>query len=393
MSFKWPLAVSPFTFADKAAISWWLLTKDRYTMGEKVEEFESLLSEFSGMHALMVANGSVANQLVFELWKIKNPGVKPVVIVPAVTWVSSISPALMAGMDIEFCDINVTDLSLDHDMAENILRRLSRAGRRVILWPTALIGFCPDMARLQDMATRYGADLFLDSCENTFGRVYARTGSTSILASAAMTTTSCYMSHQITSIEGGFVFFRDKQDHDLGRMFRNHGLSRSLAADHPVRVKTEADNPAVDPQFLFALCGTNMRPTDVHAAFGIRDFKRAPRDISHRTDIYRRFHGRLDRSQYFLPPLQENQCGFCFCIFRRDDRIKDVKAKLVAGGLEVRPIIGGHLGYQPPFRSHVADPALFHNAEWVHRHGAYVGLHSGVSTGDVDHLIDILHNI
>jgi len=244
-SFSWPLAVSSFTLADRLAVAWWMVRQDRYTMGKRVEELEAWFSRYSEMHALMVANGSLANTLVFELWKVKHPGARPLVIVPAVTWISSVTPALMAGMDIEFCDVNTTDFAFDYERLEAQVRAARARGvEHVIIWPTALIGFAPDMGRLQGIADRYNAFLYLDSCENTFSRVPHHqslfrhldgtpTSTQSILASAEMTTTSTYLSHQITSVEGGFVFFRHKEDYELGRMFRNHGMARSLAAGHP----------------------------------------------------------------------------------------------------------------------------------------------------------------
>ena len=82
----WPLAIMPFTLRDKLAISWWLLSQDRYTMGERVTELEGKLSKLSGMHTLCLSSGSAANQLVFELWKMKHMGkADAIVIAPAVS--------------------------------------------------------------------------------------------------------------------------------------------------------------------------------------------------------------------------------------------------------------------------------------------------------------------
>ncbi len=396
-SFRWPLAVSTFTLADKLRISTWLCSQDRYTMGAKVAELEARFSEFSGMHALMVANGSVANQLVFELWKVKNPGVKPVVICPAVTWISSISPALMAGMDVRFVDVNLDDFAFDYARLDQAVAGEVARGRRVIIWPTALIGFAPDMARIHQIAEDYGAEVFLDSCENTFSQfthidqlIWKR--KQSILASAAMTTTSLYTSHQVCSLEGGFVFFRDRADYDLGRLFRNHGLTRSLEPDHPLRVRIQKDHPDVDPQFLFALAGTNLRPTDVHAMFGLADFKRIDESIAHRNEVYRAFHAGLDDTLYYLPPLSDTHVGFCLPIFARDaSLLPAIKRGLTAAGIEVRPIIGGNLLHQPALKGH-GRPQDFPNAEWIHLHGCYAGLHKGVTVEMVDELTAALND-
>ena len=382
----WPLAVSSFTLWDKLKIAKWLLTEDRYTMGKKVEEFEKKFSEFSGMHALGVSSGSTANQLIFELWKLKNENMNPLVIVPAVTWISSISPITMAGLEIKFCDINLNDFSFNYDMLEKII--LENKDRKIIIWPTALIGFSPDMKLLNDIAKRYNADLFLDSCENTFSQIDGK----SILASCDMTTTSCYFSHQVTAIEFGFVFFKDINDYDIAKMFRNHGMSRSLPKGHFLRTLTEKYNPEVDPNFLFALNGTNLRPTDVHAMFGLMDFERVEKTREHRKKIYEYFHYSINKYKYYLPPKSDTHVGFCLPIFSNSGNVKEIKQELAKVGIETRPIIGGNLLYQPPFQKY-GHPKDFPNAEWVHRHGLYVGLHQDVEFTCVDRLIAVLNKV
>lgn len=397
--FDWPLAVDSFTFADKARIALWLLRGTRYTMGEKVAEFEAEMSKLaSGRYALGVANGSAANQLVFELWKNKlraDELKNALVIVPAVTWISSITPATMAGLKIAFCDINVTDFAFDYDALEKMLKK--RAGKPTVIWPTALIGFCPDMPRLQRMALRYGAELFLDSCENTLSYLAPEQ---SILASADVTTTSCYFSHQITAVEFGFVFFKHESDYALGKMLRNHGLTRSLPTNHLVRRAIELDNPKVDPAFLFALNGTNLRPTDVHAMFGLQDIKRVDRYRVNRCARYTQFREGLN-GNYYLPPPSESHVGFCLPIFLKGRNgcnpvmggIEMIKRELREAGIEVRPIIGGCLpGIQPPFKQY--GPATkYPNALWVHEQGAYVGLHDQVTEEMVDGLVDLLNGL
>lgn len=389
----WPLATSPFTLWDKLKISWWIISQDRYTMGEKVAELEEKFSRLSGAHALMVSNGSVANHLVFELWKYKNPGVKPVVIVPAVTWSSSVTPAMMAGMDVAFCDINRVDFSFDIECLKRVLQEQSDAGRHVIVWPTALIGWSPNMQLLRHLASQYSADLFLDACENTLANVYDDSSMTrSILSSAEMVTTSTFLSHFVCSVEGGFVFFKNRSDYELGKMFRNHGMSRSFAPEHPLRKRLEAENPTIDPQFLFAIPGTNWRASDVHAAFGLADFERIDAMKRHRLDIYSRFKNTLDAQKYYLPPKSAFHVPFCLPIFRNDCKLSLVKEELKKNGIESRPIIGSNLLLQPAFR-HLGKPENFPTAQWIHTHGCYVGLHHKVTEEMVDKLTDTLNTL
>jgi CDP-6-deoxy-D-xylo-4-hexulose-3-dehydrase len=417
--FKWPLSVSTFTLRDKLSIGKWILSQDRYTMGDKVAELEAKFSKLSGMHALCLSSGSAANQMVFELWKLKNPGEKAIVICPAVTWISSVSPAIMAGFDVRFCDVNLTDFSFDYEKLTTMLRTLyyrgGKGGRRprVIIWPTALIGFAPDMVRLTALAAKYGAELFMDSCENTLSRVEDPTAKgsedVSILASCDITTTSCYFSHQVVMVEGGFIFLKSREDYELAKMFRNHGLIRSLGPHNPTAYKYAEMDWSIDPQFCFAVPGTNMRATDVHAMFGLRDFERIEKSQAHRDSIYAYYHKRMMstkcvilslpegdnwyiQDKYYMPPYQASHSGFCLPIFTKGDNLAAIKTKLTNRGIECRPLIGSNLLRQPALRGY-GKPEDFPNAEWIHKHGCYVGLHSGVTPSMVEDLIDILISV
>ncbi|MEK6883865.1 MAG: DegT/DnrJ/EryC1/StrS family aminotransferase, partial [Nanoarchaeota archaeon] len=285
--YRWPLATDPFTLWDRLKICWFLLDKrNMLTMGPKVAEFEEKMSKFSGSYALAVSSGSAANFLIFELWKQKHPDKfdNALVICPAVSWVSSITPALHCGYNIQFCDINLNDFCFDYTKLEQILE--DNKNKHLIIWPTALIGNVPDFIRLRELAKKYRAELFCDCAENTFSNFDGK----SILNATSLSTTSCYWSHEIVSVEFGFVFFKDYDDYIQGKLLRNHGLIRSLEPNNKLRVKIEKQNPTIDREFLFAVKGTNLRSTDIHAVWGLCDFKRIDKYKKHRKDIYKYYY-------------------------------------------------------------------------------------------------------
>ena len=386
--YTWPLSTSTFDLWDKLKIAKWILTTPKFTMGEQVEKFEKKMSELSGMHALAVSSGSTANQLVFELLKHKNPDTKFLVVVPSVTWSSSITPCLMAGMDIEFCDVNIVDFCFDYGKLKEICER--NKNRRIVIWPTALIGFYPDFDKLRQIAREYNAELYLDACENTL----SRKNNESILSEVDISTTSMYWSHQISSPEFGFVFFRSHSDYLLGKMFRNHGMTRSLPVDNPQRLELEKKYSHIDPQFLFALPGTNFRNTDVHATFGLIDFDKHLDANLYKMELLATYCENIDTSKYYNPiAFADNISGFCLPIFAIDaGLISKIKAKLADLKIEYRPIIGGCLLNQPIFEKY-GKCVDFPNANWIHNHGIYVGLHKDVSHAMLIELIDELNSL
>jgi dTDP-4-amino-4,6-dideoxygalactose transaminase len=142
------------------------------------------------------------------------------------------------------------------------------------------------------------------------------------------------------------------------------------------------------------MAGTNLRPTDVHAMFGLQDFKRLERYRQHRRDLQHAWREGLN-GQYYLPPPPEHHAAFCLPILSDQVPMKTVKRELNERGIQTRPIIGGHLGYQPAFKAFFEQPIAdkYPNAEWIHRHGCYIGAHQGVTTEMVYEVTDLLNSV
>lgn len=392
---NWTLASDSFTIWDRIKVALFVLNKNnQLTMGKKVEEFENIMTEKYGVQALATSSGSSAIQLIFELWKQRNPEKfkNSLVICPVVTWISSISPAVMAGYNIQFCDVNLEDFCFDYAKLERILE--DNKNKNLIIWPTALIGHCPDFDKLKDLAKRYNAELWGDFCENQFSTYKGE----SIFSQVDISALSCYFSHMCTSVEFGFVFFKDTKEYEYAKMLRNHGLTRSLDSGSFLRKKIEVENERIDQQFLFGMLGTNLRPTDCHAIWGLQDIKRADKYKQHRKEVYRYFWKNLDSGKYYLPNYDyigyeyQEHVGFCLPIFRRDSKIEVVKKLLNNNGISTRPLIGGCLTLQPSFKQyHNADETP--NGMWIHEHGAYVGLHYHIKRKHIDKLVDFLNKI
>ena len=397
--YKWPLASDSFSIWDRIKIALFVLNKNnQLTMGKRVEEFENLMSKKYGVKALAVSSGSAANHLIFELYKQLNPEKfkNSLVICPVVTWISSVSPALMAGYNIKFCDVNLDDFCFDYQKLENILKK--NKDKNCIIWPTALIGNSPDFNKLQALSLLYNAELWGDFCENQFSNYHWK----SIFSQVSISSLSMYFSHMCTSIEMGFIFFAHEKDYEYAKMLRNHGLTRSLNNSSKLKEEIESKYSHIDKQFLFANLGTNWRPTDMHAIWGLQDIKRADKYKEHRKKIYKYFYQQMANEslldKYYLPDYDhfdfshQEYIAFCLAIFRKDNKIKKVKETLNKNGISTRPIIGSCITLQPPFVKY-HNKKDFKNGLWIHNHGCYVGLLNNLKFSDIDRLINILKSI
>src|SRR4051812_26354879 len=105
-----PLAV-PLYGPEEVNAALDVLLSQRVTMGPKVREFEAAFADFIGSrHAIMVNSGSSANLLALSILTagaVPN-GLRPgdEVIVPAVTWPTTITPIIQHGCVPVFVDID-----------------------------------------------------------------------------------------------------------------------------------------------------------------------------------------------------------------------------------------------------------------------------------------------
>jgi CDP-6-deoxy-D-xylo-4-hexulose-3-dehydrase len=91
----------------------WLDTSDRYTKGLQTEMFEREWSEWVGCkHSVFVNSGSSANLLIVMSLLYSGRLKNNKVIVPAVSWATTVAPVIQLGMEPLLCDADEEDLGL-----------------------------------------------------------------------------------------------------------------------------------------------------------------------------------------------------------------------------------------------------------------------------------------
>ena len=94
----------------------------RLTQFKKVKEFENKFSKWNGSkYSVFVNSGSSANLIIVEsckeLFKWKN---NDEIIVPTVTWPTTVTPVIQAGLKPVFVDINLQDFSYDYSKLKKL---------------------------------------------------------------------------------------------------------------------------------------------------------------------------------------------------------------------------------------------------------------------------------
>lgn len=240
------------------------LSSDWITQGPKVLEFEKAIARFSGApHAVAVSSGTAGLHAAMYAAGI-GPGDE--VIVPPITFVSTVNSIVFQGGTPVFADVDPQTLLLDPKMA----------GKKVTSRTKAIVavdyaGQPCDYDALQKIAKHHGLILIADACHSLGAKYKGRKVGTL----ADLSVFSFHPVKHITTGEGGMIVTSKPDYADRMVRFRNHGLS--LDQRERVRKKTW--------QYHMEDIGYNYRITDFQCALGLNQLKKLASWLKRRNEI------------------------------------------------------------------------------------------------------------
>jgi CDP-6-deoxy-D-xylo-4-hexulose-3-dehydrase len=388
---RWPLMKNNILREDLDRVCDLLQQKDPVlTQSVHVRAFEEEWSGWLGVrHSVLVNSGSSANLLTLAALKeLYGPGGE--VIVPTITWVSDIAAVLHCGFEPVFVDIDPRTLGMD---SEQVLARITPRTRAVFI--THVLGYNALTRPLLDELARRRVTLLEDVCESHGATFEGRKLGTFGLASNF----SFYYAHHLSTIEGGMVCTNNADLYETVRMLRGHGMVREL--DSESRKRDFADEfPDLNPDFIFAHPGYNVRSTEINAVIGRSQLRRLDDNIRQRTENLHLFLERLDPSLYRTDFATEGSSNYAFTLvlWQPDPELcRRVMTTLRTHGVEFRrgTAGGGNQVRQPYVRKLLGDGAWRHypNADHVHFHGMYVGNYPSLDRADIVGLCDVLNGL
>src|SRR5882672_3988178 len=118
------LAEDTIPVADLRELAGWLETNPWLSQGPLVREFERQWAAWLGTaHATFVNSGSSANLLMFYALLVSGRLRNRKVIVPAVSWATTVAPAIQLGFEPIMCDADKETFGLDLQQFEDLLRK------------------------------------------------------------------------------------------------------------------------------------------------------------------------------------------------------------------------------------------------------------------------------
>ncbi len=315
------------------------------TMGKKVKTFENIFANYMGSkYAAMVNSGSSAN--LVALTALTNKSLKrrinsgDEVITPAVTWATTVYPITNVGAKPVFVDVGL-DYNIDVDKIEAAITEKTKA-----IMPVHLLGNPCDIERIMEIADDHNLFVIEDNCES-YG---AEVGGKKVGTFGDIGTASFFISHHITTIEGGMVYTNDEALFELIKQIRVFGWIRDLKDKETIARKYSN----IDPRFLFINMGYNLRPTEMQGAFGMHQMKKLEGFIKIRKENADYWNKRFEQfSDYFIIPKERSgtrHVWFCYPLIVKPNAPftrKEITDFLESKKIETRPIMSGNMVEQP----------------------------------------------
>ena len=256
------------------------------TTGPKTRRFEEDFAAYlgaPGLHALAVNSATAGLHLALEALGI-GPGDE--VITTTHTFTATAEVVRYLGADVVLVDIDPTTLCIDVDAVERAITPRTKA-----VVPVHYGGLAAEMGRLLALARKRGLRVVEDAAHALPSTCGGRLVGT--LESDA-TVFSFYANKTITTGEGGMVVTRDDEIARRVKVMRLHGISRDAFDRFTAKVPSWYYE-IVAPGFKYNL-------TDIAAALGIHQLKRAREFQQRREAVAMAYHQALADLPLQLPP-------------------------------------------------------------------------------------------
>lgn len=379
-----PLAKDTISQEEIASLIQWLQTYPRLTKGDITIKFEEEWAKWVGArYAVFVNSGSSANLAAIYSLKFSKKLSRNKIIVPTVSWVTTIAPVIQFGFEPILCDSNLSNLGIDLQQFEDLCKKQNPLAAVVV----HVLGFPCDIVEIKSICDKYNVILIEDCCEALGSSVNGKKVGTF----GDISTTSMYYGHFTSSIEGGVIFTDNWETYNILKSIRSHGWGRDMDASiaKELRLKYDIDN--FHELYTFYYPGFNIRSTDLQAFIGLEQLKRADNFAKARERNYHFYDSKIV-NKFWKPNIpQENFiCNLAYPII--SPKIRDIVSKLQSCDIEVRPLIAGSMGRQP-FWIDLYGEQRFKNADLIHDFGFYVPNYFGLELCEIEGICEVINGI
>jgi UDP-4-amino-4,6-dideoxy-N-acetyl-beta-L-altrosamine transaminase len=265
-----------------------VLQGESLTQGPKVVEFEQSFAKYIGAnYAVAVSNGTAALHLSVLSLGLK-PGDK--VITSPISFAASANCIRYCGGEVIFADIDEDTYLLDLQSVREILIKDKQKEIKGIL-VIDFAGRPVDLKKFKQLADEFGCWLLEDACHAPGGYFVDSKGNPHQCGNGKFADLAIFSFHPVKHIaagEGGMITTNNENMYRSILKLRNHGITKN-----PKEFLNEnmVDQKGNFPEWYMEMqeLGFNYRLSDLHAALGISQLKRANQSMNCRREIANRY--------------------------------------------------------------------------------------------------------
>lgn len=378
-----------------AVLDGWLTT------GRYAAEFERKLAQYMGSrYSLLVNSGSSANLVAFYTLtspKLGDRALKPgdEIITVAAGFPTTINPMIQYGCIPVFVDIEIPTYNIK---VSDIEAAISPNTKAIMIAHT--LGNPFNLELIMEISKKYNLWVIEDDCDS-LGATYKgrKTGTFGDLA-----TLSFYPAHHITMGEGGAVLINNSSLKKIAESFRDWGRDCwcEPGKDNTCGKRFDyqlGDLPCgYDHKYTYSHIGFNLKVTDIQAAIGLSQLKKADYFIAKRRENHKLLFDLLKSfDEHFIFPLpteHSEPSWFGFMLTIRDSSFID-RNKLVQfledHKIGTRLLFAGNLTKQPAYKNiNKRVYGNLENTDIVMNKSFWLGIWPGLSLEHFEYIQNII---
>ena len=256
------------------------LQSDFLTQGPRIPEFEKNFAEYvDAKYAVAVSNGTAALHLSLLGLSI-GPGDN--IITTPITFAATANAALYTGAQVYFADIDPETFLIDLNKVEALIQKHPKGFFKAIL-PVDFAGLPIQSEQLKNIAKKHNLKIIEDACHAPGAFFIDSKNKKQKTGNGQYADATAFSFHPVKHIaagEGGMITTNNKNLYDKLIKLRTHGISKNNMNFHIFNKEKQG-------AWYYEMhdLGYNYRLTDIQAALGNSQLKKADSGLQKRQEI------------------------------------------------------------------------------------------------------------
>ncbi len=351
-----------------------LKKKKTLTQSVNTKKFEKKFSNYLGRkYSIFVNSGSSANLLIAQTLLEGSFLKNRFVVLPAVSWSTTVSPFLQLGYEVILCDCDPLNLGLDTEQLEKICKKFKPS----LVVVVNVLGHSNNFKEINKIQKKYNFKIMEDNCES----MGSKKNNKKLGCNGISSSHSFYYGHHISTIEGGIISTDNNEFYNVALSIRSHGWARDVESKYKKNLEKKFNVDEFKSLYTFYFSGLNIRSTDFNAEIGLNQLKKINSISIKRHKNFNYYKKKLNKFWFQDSDLSLiSSFGYATFVKNRLEVFRYLKSK----NIQSRPLICGNMNRQPFIRKKKLTNLNLENSEFVDKYGLYLPNHANLTFEDID---------